>query len=310
MSSIETMVFADISGSTALYEALGNERAAAVVTALTQVIAATMTEHAGRVVKTLGDGVLGIFDSAQAAAESMVTLMRQHQHWAHAQPEQLQLPIRAGLASGVVVFVDGDCYGDAVNMAARLCERAGHNEIWMTDSAVDALVLPSGLSLVRMGRIEVRGKSELLTAYQVEWREEEEGVDFQTMHADLESSFGGLGTGSGEIQLAWSGANRLFTSENGPVTVGRATNSDLHIHDPRVSRQHARVEWRQGAFELVDLSSFGTWVRFDGSDSLVQLRRDSCLLHGSGEIALGVHFADASAPKIAFQVRGTNVRLG
>ena len=309
MSSIQTMVFADISGSTALYEALGNERAAAVVTTLTQVIAATVVEHGGRVVKTLGDGVLGIFSQPQPAAQAMVTLLRQHQHWAATQSQALQLPIRVGVASGVVVQVDGDCYGDAVNVAARLCERAGHNEIWLTDTTVDGLAVPSGLSLVRMGRIEVRGKSEPLTAYLLEWSEDEE-TDSQTMHADLVSSFSGLGAVTGEIQLAWKDHSRFFTSVNGPVVVGRAMGSDLYIHDPRVSRQHARVEWCQGAFELTDLSSFGTWVRFDGSDTLVHLRRDSCLLHGSGEIALGVHFSDASAPKIAFQVRGSGVHLG
>ena len=57
MSVLSTVVFADISGSTSLYETLGNERATEAVTQVTQWIADTIETHGGRVVKKLGDGV-------------------------------------------------------------------------------------------------------------------------------------------------------------------------------------------------------------------------------------------------------------
>ena len=80
--------------------------------------------------------------------------------------------------------------------------------------------------------------------------------------------------------------------------VGRATeHAQLRINDPRVSRLHARIDWRNSGFVLTDMSSFGTWVRFEGSDSPVRLRRDACILHGTGEIALGVSFSESTAPK-------------
>ena len=63
-------------------------------------------------------------------------------------------------------------------------------------------------------------------------------------------------------------------------------------------------------FVLTDMSSFGTWVRFDGSDSPVRLRRDACILHGTGQIALAVPFTDSSAPVMNFEVPGTSVHLG
>ena len=60
MSVLSTVVFADISGSTSLYETLGNERATEAVTQVTQWIADTIETHGGRVVKKLGDGVLSL----------------------------------------------------------------------------------------------------------------------------------------------------------------------------------------------------------------------------------------------------------
>lgn len=310
VNSVKTVVFADIAGSTALYEALGNERAAALVAELTQGIGASIQAHGGRVVKNLGDGVLGVFADAQDAVQAVVDRMRAHRQWARTQPQALRVEMRVGLASGDVVDVGGDCYGDAVNVAARLCERAGIAEIWATEALVAGLWAPRGVRFIRLGLLEVRGKADPLLMYQVEWREEED-VDSLTMPAGLMSDFATLATGPAEIQLSWRGDSLSFTSAEAPVQVGRAPDSQLCIADPRVSRLHARVDWRNGAFVLTDLSSFGTWVRFQGSGTPpVQLRRDSCLLHGTGEIALGVPFADASAPTVAFQVAGSSMRLG
>ncbi|WP_305807276.1 hypothetical protein, partial [Stenotrophomonas sp. YIM B06876] len=70
-----------------------------------------------------------------------------------------------------------------------------------------------------------------------------------------------------------------------------------------------RIDWRSSGFMLTDLSSFGTWVRFEGSDAEVLLRREVCLLHGSGQIALGMPFG-AQAPALDFQVSGNSMSLG
>ncbi|HQQ69053.1 MAG TPA: adenylate/guanylate cyclase domain-containing protein [Alicycliphilus sp.] len=300
MSSNTTVVFADIAGSTALFEALGNEQAAALVTRLTRGIGTCVQDHGGRVVKKLGDGVLGVFAQPDQAVAASVALMREHRQWLQSQPQAQRVEIHVGLASGEVVEVDGDCYGDAVNVAARLCDLAGGAEVWATRAVVSDLRPAHGVNFIRLGHVEVRGKAEAQVMYQVEWREDEEADC--TVHSDLMSELDRIGSPVAEIQLAGPDGRCLRASSEEQVQVGRAPESDLCLADPRVSRVHARVEWRQGAFVLTDLSSFGTWVRFKGSEAPVQLRRDNCLLHGSGEISLGVSFADSSAPVVSFQV--------
>ena len=79
MSPISTVVFADLSGSTSLYETMGNERAAKTVMRLTQWISEVLQAHQGRVVKMLGDGVLGIFANAHQAVAAAGELQRSHQ---------------------------------------------------------------------------------------------------------------------------------------------------------------------------------------------------------------------------------------
>jgi adenylate cyclase len=309
MSVLSTVVFADISGSTSLYETLGNERATEAVTQVTQWISDAIEPCGGRVVKKLGDGVLGIFGDASSAVTAMTAMLRQHQARLDRWPQPLRMDIRVGVASGDVVEVDGDCYGDAVNVASRLCERAGPAEIWATETAVLLAGAAPDVWYRKLGMMEIRGKTELLMLYQVEWRENE-APDSLTMQAALISNFAPADPILGQIQFSWHGVDMSFTSSDAPVHVGRATDAELCINDPRVSRLHARIDWRNSGFVLTDMSSFGTWVRFDGSDSPVRLRRDACILHGTGQIALGVSFKEPSAPVMNFHVAGSRVRLG
>lgn len=309
MTVLSTVVFADISGSTSLYETLGNERATEAVTQLTQWIADTIEGNAGRVVKKLGDGVLGIFGDAAGAVSAMAEMQRRHLTRVDRWPHPLRMDIRVGVASGEVVDVDGDCYGDAVNVASRLCERAGPSEIWATETAVLLAGAAASVWYRKLGVMEIRGKAEPLMLYQVEWRQDEE-PDSLTMQSALVSNFSPVDSILGQIQFSWHGVDLSFSSSDAPVHMGRATEMQLRINDPRVSRLHARIDWRNSGFVLTDMSSFGTWVRFEGSDSPVRLRRDACILHGTGDIALGVSFSEPTAPKMRFQVVGGNVHLG
>ena len=242
MSVLSTMVFADISGSTALYEALGNERATEAVTQVTQWIGDTIEAHGGRVVKKLGDGVLGVFDDASSAVSAMATMLRQHKVRLDRWPHPLRMEIRVGVASGEVVDVDGDCYGDAVNVASRLCERAGPAEIWATETTVLLAGTAPDVWYRKLGMMDIRGKAELLMLYHVEWREDE-APDSLTMQAALVSNFAPVDSILGQIQFSWHGVDRTFTSSDAPVMVGRAEHAQLRINDPRVSRLHARIDY-------------------------------------------------------------------
>ncbi len=308
MSTPSTVVFADLTGSTPLFESLGDQRATETVMRLTQWIGDVMLAHGGRVVKKLGDGVLGVFGSAAQGVGAAAELQRSHlihlQRW----PAVARMEMHVGVATGGVLEVEGDAYGDAVNVAARLCERAGPGEIWTTDAtAVGAGVVPH-VQFRKLGVFELRGKSEPQVIFQAEWRDND-GPEIMTMQAALHSAIAPLDSFFGTIQLSWRGESLCYSSADVPVHVGRSSSAQLCIADPRVSRMHARIDWHKGGFTLTDVSSFGTWVHYEGSDTVVALRRDSCLLYGSGQIALGMPF-EAGAPLLDFRVAGSNMHLG
>ncbi len=298
-------MFSDLSGSAALYESLGNERASQVVSRLTRWMGDVVVEHGGRVVKELGDGVLSVFADASSAITAAAALQRSHQtnlaRWA----QPLRMAVRIGIASGEVIELDGDTYGDAVNVASRLCERALANEVWVTDAtAVDAGAVPQ-VQFRRLGVFDIRGKSESQVVYQADWREEL-SQDALTQHAGLPSVAAPIDSGLASVELIWNDEIHNFSAADAPLHIGRSPEADCFVHDPRVSRMHARIDWRHGCFTLTDVSSFGSWVRFDGSDAEVRLRRDACMLHGSGKISLGTPFG-ASASVLEFRVQDGRV---
>ncbi len=70
------------------------------------------------------------------------------------------------------------------------------------------------------------------------------------------------------------------------ITMGRQEHNDLEVIDTRVSRSHARIEYREGDFVLIDHSTNGTFVLMEGRQG-VNLRRGEIPLEGSGIITLG-----------------------
>jgi len=137
----------------------------------------------------------------------------------------------------------------------------------------------------------------------VDW-EDDAASSLLTMQSDMVPLFdpNEVDTLGGQIELTWMDTKKSFRSFDLPIHIGRLRQAEFVVDDPRVSRTHARIDWRNGSMILVDLSSYGCWLRFSGDGSDLLLRREECVLHGQGEISLGSSFADVSAPTLRFSV--------
>ncbi|WP_093380343.1 adenylate/guanylate cyclase domain-containing protein [Variovorax sp. OV329] len=309
MGAQTTVVFADLTGSTRVFEAMGNARATETVTRLIQWIGSVCEAHGGRVVKSLGDGVFAVFTSGGTATGAVLELQRNHQKRLLTWPAPLRMELQIGVASGEVVEVDGDCYGDAVNLASRLSDLAGPSQIWATEAVIDQL---GGVDARHrnLGPINIRGKNEMPVVYRIDWQDEV--TEFLTMPATLVPPQRVPDSTFGQIELSWLDVRTSFRATQLPIHLGRVDEAQFVVNDPRVSRLHARIEARSGSCVLVDVSTYGTWVRFHGTAGAsgeIALRREECVLHGSGEIGLGAPLSDFSAPTISFNTTGGNLDL-
>lgn len=298
-----TVVFTDLIGSTSAFESLGNVQATQAVTRVTAGLARLVAQKGGRVVKMLGDGVLALFNDPPSAIAAVIEMQRMHHGNMALIPAEHRMPIRIGVANGNVEIVAGDCYGDAVNVASRLSDMSGPDQIWANSAALEGSAETEHSRFRILGPISIRGRAEPCTVYQVEWQEDVSS-DFLTIQGEIDSKFGRIGSDAlgVQLELTWLGSQKRFKSFELPIQIGRVHQSDFAVNDPRVSRTHAKVEWRNGSVVLVDVSTYGSWVRFEGGGADLMLRREECVLHGRGEIALGTPFSDLSAPTISFSV--------
>eukprot|EP01034_Spumella_vulgaris_P009965 gene9965-12644_t len=157
-----TVLFADLRGSTALFETLGNAEATSVVTHTVGVIAQAVDECNGQLIKTLGDGLMAVFEGP---ADGVKSAIRMHEMLERvvargkqrgASPGLRGLKLQVALARGEVVEMGGDCFGDAVNVAARLIDHAGDNETLITAEVLNGLTAARKNRFRSLDRIAVR----------------------------------------------------------------------------------------------------------------------------------------------------------
>jgi adenylate cyclase len=146
-----SFAFLDLCGFTDFGDAHGDEAAVTEVQHLRAAVREVTPLFGVRVAKWLGDGVMIVGVDNEPLVAAVVAIEQRFRHLG-------RLSVRAGIASGAVLLVDGDDYiGRAVNVAARLCDGAGAGELL---AAKDGLCLPVWVDATREVVAEVRGLHE------------------------------------------------------------------------------------------------------------------------------------------------------
>jgi class 3 adenylate cyclase len=297
--SVRTVVFADLTGSTGLFESAGNMAATQIVTDCTHTLGRHLARAGGQVVKYLGDGVLVLFDDAVAAVEAAAHMPELLRESVPPGERREALGVKTGIERGAIVEHDGDCYGDAVNVAARLSDRAQTGEILIGESVFACMPEALRVACHSLDRIAIKGKAEPMRVWRIDWARTAE-TTLTALHGLQELIDGARA--ELRVDIDRLGQHLELRPVDGPLIIGRSEDAGFPVEDRRVSRRHARVEWTGGQCVLTDFSSNGTWVRYAGSPSIVKLRRDSCTLYGEGEIGLGAAPDDFTAPTLGFRV--------
>ena len=135
-----TIFFSDLRGSTALYHHLGDARAYGLVAAHFRAVFGAVTRYKGSAVKTIGDGIMGVFSDTGAAlcgvAETMRVIQRLNDEAGLVGDNRLQLKIGMHVGPCIVVTLNRrlDFFGETVNIAARLNGLAQNDEVILSDA--------------------------------------------------------------------------------------------------------------------------------------------------------------------------------
>ena len=292
------ILFADVVGSTRIYEVMGDLRARDMVLTCVEIMRAATEQNRGTVIKTIGDEIMATFPTANDALNAGSRMQHDIRIHSELKVEGQPIAIRIGGHFGPVVLENRDIFGAAVHTANRMTSQAKAGQIMIT-SAMVARLAPEWASAVRQIDVAtLKGKTSEDELYEVLWQKE-----------DATSMLPAIALGAAVSREKQKGARRLrvrFQNEEivlddsrTNITIGRADENDVVIKGNLISRLHARIELNRNKFLLVDQSTNGTFVTTRGGEEAF-VRRDSMQLKGEGLIGFGRVPENGSALTVKF----------
>ena len=162
---IVCIMFTDLVGSTQMTHERGDYGAQEIVRIHNAIVRTALAGHHGREVKHTGDGIMASFTSAANAVRAGMQI-RESLKAHNARNDALQVRVRMGLNAGEAVQEEDDFFGTTVQLAARVCDKAGEGEIFVTGNVVE-LSKGQGIELLEAGKFEMKGVPEPMTLYRV-----------------------------------------------------------------------------------------------------------------------------------------------
>lgn len=286
-------MFADVAGSTSLYDTLGNVEADRQIRHCVDRLTSLTDKHHGKLIKTIGDEIMASFEQANDAIDAAVEMQN-----AISGNDSSALSIRIGIGWGPAIMRDGDLFGDAVNVAARMADIARALQIITTEDCVAQLSSDRRSAARHYDQTRVKGKEGVLNIYQVNW-EDEGKLTMLGPAIDMSK----LSSSKLAMVLVYNGQEKLVTDREmaSAISIGRDAGCDLPMETDYASRFHVDIKLSRGKFMLSDHSTNGTYVRFKDQNDIF-IRREELPLMGEGYISLGEAVDDKNPNLIKFIV--------
>jgi len=275
------VLFADVVGSTRLFEVMGDLRAREMVGVCIEVMRSATEQHNGTVIKTIGDEIMATFPTADDALNAAGQMQRQISSHPDLKTEGQPVAIRVGCHYGPVVLENRDVFGASVHTANRMTSQAKAGQVITTAATVERLSPEWRAAVRQIDVATIRGQGGEIALYEVLWQTE-----------DVTSMLPAIALTARDqrrrLRLLLTVQERAFVvdEQHPQAVIGRSEDNDLVVRGNLISRLHARVEFHRNRFVLTDQSTNGTFVQTEGQEEAF-VRRDSIQLRGAGMIGLG-----------------------
>ena len=154
----QTILFTDLESSTALTQRVGDEAAQEVLRGHNTAVRGALDANGGREVKHTGDGIMAAFPSAVAAVQAAISIQRELMDG--------EVRVRVGINAGEPIAEDDDLFGTAVQLAARITDRAEPGQVLVSRVVMD-LCAGKTFEFTSQGDATMKGFDEPVTLYEV-----------------------------------------------------------------------------------------------------------------------------------------------
>jgi class 3 adenylate cyclase len=275
------ILFADVVGSTRLFEEMGDLRARDMISTCIDVMRQATEQHNGTVIKTIGDEVMSSFPSADDALNAAGQMQKQIVAHTELRVEGQPVAIRIGCHFGPVMLESRDIFGASVHMANRMTSQAKAGQIITTAATVERLSPEWRASVRQIDIATIRGQGSEVALYEVLWQTEDVTSMLPAISMPARDA-----RRPQRLRLSVLDREVVVDEQRPQVTIGRADDNDIVIRGNLISRLHARIEFGRNRFTLTDQSTNGTFVQVGGEEEAF-VRRDSMPIKGEGLIGLG-----------------------
>ena len=277
----KVILFADISGSSALYKTQGNVKAKQIVDSLLESIKKLVIEFRGNVIKTIGDEVMVCFNDGEKCLNSSVAMQQRF----NSVLQQHGLMLSIGISFGEVLTDNGDIFGEAVNDAAYLTELAKGGQILLAESVLSQLSSQTKTMVREYDRVKLKGADVDSLIYRVYW------LAGQSLESETRLMSGKIvreELNFSSLVIRYGQQEYAIDQTQIPFVFGRDANKcDLLVDASQVSREHCHIDFRRGKFVLIDHSTNGCYIKPQGKDEFY-IRNQEYPLIESVQLSLGI----------------------
>lgn len=161
-----------------------------------------IARHHGRIFKLVGDGLLAEFGSVVDAVECAVTLQRGMAERNANVSENQQIHVRIGINLGEVILEGDDCYGDGVNIAARLQQLADPDGIYVSRKVAREVEKKLAFAFEPMGEHKVKNIAEPVQVFRIRF----DGAGVRSKRSVKRTNYRSIAAGTGFAALLAAGA--------------------------------------------------------------------------------------------------------
>ncbi|MBT5940665.1 MAG: adenylate/guanylate cyclase domain-containing protein [Rhodospirillaceae bacterium] len=162
------VMFTDIVGSTDMTQTHGDAAAQEVVRTHNRIVRNALTTYQGREVKHTGDGIMASFNNTANGVAAAIYIQQKTVENNSSNPD-VPLGIKIGINAGEPIVEDDDLFGTTVQLSARIVDKAGDKEIFVSE-IVKGICLGKDFNFESRGAREMKGFKDPITLYEVLWQ--------------------------------------------------------------------------------------------------------------------------------------------
>jgi len=276
----QVILFADIVGSTALYETIGDTLARELTGACLDLMKIVASERDGRVAAELGDEIMCFFDDPADAAAAACDMHARIEGAFPGDERSPPLKLRIGMHRGSVVGNREDLVGETAKIAHWAARNAKAEQTLATLPVIDALPrIYRAVSRYVDDETWNFVSFEHVALYEIIWDVDAVTVASASQTKPEEQRYQQVSFSSGSQTV-------VVDADHPVISIGRGAQNDLVLHNELVSRLHLTAQFSRGRCSITDKSTNGTFVA-PATGGRQAIRHETCLLGGRGTIELG-----------------------